>query len=83
MFPSPYGESYFLTSIARLQKKAEESVSVPLRGILFLNAIKQDIKVLVQKFPSPYGESYFLTGLCIPRGLSIDCFHPLTGNLIS
>ncbi len=39
LFPSPYGESFFLTSDQKKELTVTLMVSVPLRGIILLNAL--------------------------------------------
>ena len=60
-FPSPTGESHYLMKASRDFWEETVKVSVPYRGITFLNFMRSDNRINVAKvFPSPTGESHFL-----------------------
>ena len=58
-FPSPTGESHFLMKKVTPPGWLVWSVSVPYRGITFLN-LRHTIRNQKTLFPSPTGESHFL-----------------------
>ena len=62
-FPSPYGDMFFSMNTAEIVQN-HFSVSVPLRGYVFLNYCSVLYKEDFKKFPSPYGDMFFsiLTG---------------------
>ena len=59
-------------------------VSVPFRGISFLNTIQRAENVGFEPFPSPSGVSHFSMRSCLyPTNRVFTSFRPLPGYLIS
>ena len=83
-FPSPYGELHFSIFDAVFYDQSTDLVSVPLRGITFLNRRSGTVDDIPVMFPSPYGELHFSIFLEFTQdGNPVESFRPLTGNYIS
>ena len=58
-FPSPTGDLYFSMAVKIEIAKSFKKVSVPYRGLIFLNLVSLVIDFLHNQFPSPTGDLYF------------------------
>ena len=84
MFPSPSGVSHFSIENNNVIKVFEPSVSVPFRGISFLNITLRLISRKGCKFPSPSGVSHFsIKAFRLSSFARHSGFRPLPGYLIS
>ena len=57
-------------------------VSVPCRGLWFVNGLKLLRICLLDMFPSPVGVYGLLMALAEFSGHTTDCFRPLSGFMV-
>ena len=81
-FPSPTGDLYF-SIVCSSGLKLWQFVSVPYRGLIFLNLVSLVIDFLHNQFPSPTGDLYFSIVQGLSPCLSHQSFRPLPGTYIS
>ena len=82
-FPSPSGVSHFSISCIRNEKPLLIIVSVPFRGISFLNGIVTVLPSPNMSVSVPFRGISFLNIFNVQHGLFAVCFRPLPGYLIS
>ena len=79
-FPSPTGDLYFSISICTPSGFCSP-VSVPYRGLIFLNWVQDDVLIADILFPSPTGDLYF--SIPSPQFLvNTDCITQFAWEMI-
>ena len=82
-FPTPVGDLYFSIVVREAKKQTQKCVSVPCRGLIFLNESPAIVSLKNIPFPSPVGDLYFSIMLPYSFQFFLRCFRPLSGTYIS